>query len=115
MTVVSKNNPLQHYTWGDHCDGWILLEGNDLSVKWERMPPHSAELKHVHEKAQQFFFILKGEAVFEIEQERISVKKEESIHITSGKHHRILNEGNDDLEFLLSSQPSTQRDRMNIA
>ena len=114
MSVVSKDKPLKHYQWGNHCDGWNLVEENSLSVKWERMPPHTLEQKHFHEKAQQFFFILKGEAVFEIEKERIIVKKEEGIHIPNGKHHRIINEGNVDLEFLLSSQPSTVGDRFNV-
>lgn len=114
MNIVSKNNPLKHYHWGDGCDGWNLVDESSLSVKLERMPPHTAEQKHFHEKAQQFFFILKGEAVFEIQRERITVKKEQGIHIRPGKLHQIMNESNEDLEFLLSSQPSTVSDRMNV-
>ena len=32
---VSKENPLMHYQWGNHCDGWNLVEENELSVKLE--------------------------------------------------------------------------------
>jgi mannose-6-phosphate isomerase-like protein (cupin superfamily) len=113
MNIVSKNNPLSHYYWGDQCDGWNFVNTPDLSLKLEKMPPHSAEQKHFHEKAQQFFFILKGYAVFEIEQERLLLKANQGIHIISGRRHRILNEADEDLEFLLSSQPSTLNDRMN--
>jgi mannose-6-phosphate isomerase-like protein (cupin superfamily) len=77
------------------------------------MPQQSAEQLHVHGKAQQFFFILQGEAVFEIGEERIRVPAGSGIHITPGKQHRIINEGPGDIEFLLSSQPSTSGDRTN--
>jgi mannose-6-phosphate isomerase-like protein (cupin superfamily) len=114
MNPVSKNNPLKHYQWGESCDGWNLVDETSLSVKLERMPPRTSEQKHFHEKAQQFFYILKGEAVFEIQHERITVKNEQGIYIEAGKQHRIINESNEDLEFLLSSQPSTANDRINV-
>jgi mannose-6-phosphate isomerase-like protein (cupin superfamily) len=114
MNIVSKHNPLKHYQWGDSCDGWNLVDESSISIKLERMRPHTAEQKHFHEKAQQFFYILKGEAVFEIGRERITVKQEQGIYIEPGKLHRIINENDEDLEFLLSSQPSTANDRINI-
>ena len=114
MTPVSKNNPLKHYRWGDHCDGWNLVDERELSVKLERMPPHTAEQKHVHQQAQQFFFILQGEALFEIEGEKIRVAANQGIHIRAGQRHRIVNDGDQAIEFLLSSQPSTQHDRTNL-
>ena len=114
MKIVSKNNPLTHYQWGESCDCWNLVDESSLSVKLERMPPQTAEQKHFHEKAQQFFYILKGDAIFEIERERITVKKEQGVYIEAGKQHRIINESNEDLEFLLSSQPSTINDRINF-
>jgi mannose-6-phosphate isomerase-like protein (cupin superfamily) len=114
MSVVSKYNPIKHYQWGNHCDGWNLVDETSLSVKLERMPAHTSEQKHFHQKAQQFFYILKGEAVFEIQQERITVKSEQGIHIKAGVNHRIINESNEDLEFILSSQPSTLNDRINV-
>lgn len=114
MNVVSKSNALKHYQWGENCDGWNMVDESSLSVKLERMPPHTAEQKHLHQHAQQFFFILKGEAVFEIQQERVYVKSDQGIHIKDGLEHRILNESNEDLEFILSSQPSTYNDRINI-
>lgn len=111
--VLSKENA-SHYTWGESCDGWIFVENENLSVKQERMPAHTSEQLHYHEKAQQFFFILKGIATFEIEAETIEVKANEGLHIEAGKKHRIINNGEDDLEFILSSQPTTKGDRINL-
>lgn len=113
MKKVSVQEPLKHYQWGDGCDGWNLVDEPTLSVKKERMPAGTAEALHYHEKAQQFFFILKGVATFEIEGENIIVKEQEGLHIPAGKKHRILNHQTIGLEFILSSEPSTVNDRIN--
>ncbi|HMH21757.1 MAG TPA: cupin domain-containing protein [Puia sp.] len=113
MNIVSREQALKHYTWGEGCDSWNLVDGSSLSVKLERMPPHTAEQLHYHEKARQFFFILKGVASFETEQGRVSVEPNQGIEIRPGLRHRVLNEGGEELEFILSSQPSTAGDRIN--
>ena len=64
MPLINKEKALQHYTWGDNCDGWVLVDTEQLSVKQERMPQQTFETLHYHEKAQQFFFILKGIALY---------------------------------------------------
>jgi len=116
--IVSKNNtPLgdggNHYKWGNDCDGWILVDTNALSVKQERMPAQTSEALHYHEKAQQFFFILKGIATFEVENESYTVQAGQGFHIEAGRKHRIINNTAEDIEFILSSQPSTNQDRFN--
>ncbi len=113
-TAVSRLHPLQHYVWGDQCDGWNFVDQPGLSVKMERMPPHTSEQLHVHQEARQFFYILKGTAVFEIAEGCIRVDEQQGIEIPPGSRHRILNEGDGDLEFLLCSQPSTAGDRTNV-
>lgn len=113
MSIVSVNNSKGHYTWGNGCDGWILVDTPELSVKQERMPPQAAEVLHYHDKAQQFFFILRGTATFEVEEKGFTVTAGEGFHIEAGKKHRIINNTADDIEFLLSSQPTTNNDRFN--
>jgi mannose-6-phosphate isomerase-like protein (cupin superfamily) len=123
IPIVSRENPLTHYVWGDNCDGWNLVDKPELSVKMERMPPHTAEQEHFHRRARQFFFILKGSATFVVVeskgsvegvQTRIEVKAQQGLEIPAGLRHRILNESEEDLEFILCSQPSTAGDRINI-
>ena len=113
MKAVSKYQPLRHYQWGDNCDGWNLVDEDHLSVKQELMPGGTKEIKHYHRAAQQFFYILKGKATFEIEDSVIEINGGEGLHIEAGKKHRIINEGKEDLEFILCSQPSTTNDRIN--
>lgn len=113
MQHVSKYKPLKHYQWGEQCDGWNLVDEVNLSVKLERMPAGTSEVKHYHQKSQQFFFVLKGIASFEFENAVTEINKEEGIHITPGVIHRISNRNSEELEFILYSQPSTIHDRIN--
>ena len=114
MNIVSAQEPLKHYTWGDQCDGWNLVDQPGLSVKQERMPPHTAEAVHYHRVARQFFFILEGTAVFETAEGRAEVGPREGFEIAPGIKHRILNESEVDLVFVLCSQPSTVNDRIEV-
>ncbi len=111
MKIVSRQDPLKHYLWGKACDGWNLVDNNDLSIKMERMPPHTGEQEHQHGKARQFFFILKGHASFITEEGRYELSPQQGLEIPPGCRHRILNESEEDLEFILCSQPSTTGDR----
>ena len=43
-----------HYKWGTNSDGWHLLEADDLSVIEENVPPGEKEVRHYHNKSQQF-------------------------------------------------------------
>ncbi len=45
----------RHYFWQEICDGWHLVERDDLSIITEKMPPNTSEDMHYHRKARQFF------------------------------------------------------------
>lgn len=111
--VVSKSQPLHHYIWSAACEGWNLVENENISIKIEMMPAGASEALHYHQHAQQFFFILKGSATFEIEEEKTELKAGEGIQIKAGEKHCIFNMANEALEFILCSQPATINDRFN--
>lgn len=108
----SKKNS-EHYYWGNNCSGWHLAKSKNLSVIEELMPHNTSEEKHYHDFSEQFFYILEGEATFEIEKEIIKVEKGEGISVLPKVVHRIKNEEQHDLEFIVISQPTTQGDRIN--
>lgn len=107
----SVNNS-ERYTWGDRCFGWHLLKSENLSIIEESMPPNTAEVKHYHSVAQQFFYVLKGEATFDVMGNVYGISEREGIHIEPKMVHQIRNMGNTDLEFLVISQPTTRGDRV---
>lgn len=109
--TISKENS-KHYTWGNNCDGWVFVDTDRLSVKLERMAPDTSEAMHYHSFATQFFFILEGTANFSIDGEIRIVEAQQGIEIRPGQHHRISNHSETNLEFILSSQPSTKNDRI---
>jgi len=101
-----------HYVWGDHCDGWRLAQAGGLSVIHERMPPHTAEVRHHHRVARQFFFVLSGVATMEHGDERVALRGGEGVEIAPGVSHRIRNESEWDVEFLVVSAPPSWGDRI---
>jgi mannose-6-phosphate isomerase-like protein (cupin superfamily) len=112
--VITSTENAEHYTWGSNCDGWPLLRNDTLSVIQERMPPGTSEQLHYHERAQQVFYILSGTATFEIEGGTETAVAGQSIHVRPKTKHRILNDGDADLHFLVISEPKSHGDRVNI-
>jgi mannose-6-phosphate isomerase-like protein (cupin superfamily) len=110
VPMSRENAP--HYVWGDNCDGWHLLQEPDLSVIEERMPPGASEVSHFHGKAQQFFFILAGQATMEIDGERILLKVGQGVTIPPGTRHQFRNLSSEPVRFLVISQPPSHGDRI---
>ena len=54
---------------------WTLVDCKDVSVKLEEIPPGGKSEFHFHKKSLQFFYILEGEAVFNLEGRSFSMKK----------------------------------------
>jgi len=102
------------YEWGEKCRGWHLLNQENLSVIQEIMPPGTQEVMHKHEKSQQFFFILRGEATFIIEGKTYKIGEQEGIYIKPRIVHQIKNETTIDLELLVISHPHSHGDRILI-
>jgi mannose-6-phosphate isomerase-like protein (cupin superfamily) len=110
---ISKSNA-EHYLWGEQCDGWHFVKDQDLSVIHERMPVKSSEVRHYHQHARQFFFILSGTAIFERNGEQFTLNPQEGIEVPPLVPHQIRNESDGDIEFLVISQPTSKGDRVII-
>jgi len=111
--VVDISNSEQ-YSWGQKAVGWHLLKAGNLSVISEKMPKGAAERMHYHEKTQQFFYVLSGEATFEVNGAIHVVKQHQGIAINPGEKHKVTNFADQDLEIMvISSQPS-HGDRINL-
>lgn len=112
--MIKSTQNAEHYTWGNHCDGWHLLQTDSLSVIQEQMPPGTSEQLHLHHKAQQVFFILSGTATFELDGVEVQLKPMESLHVPEGTRHFIANKGEGALVFLVISEPKAHGDRQNL-
>ena len=114
MQVVDRRNA-EHYRWGQVCDGWHLLRQGDLSVIQERVPPGRGEVRHVHARARQFFYVLAGKATLEFDDHSVEFAAGQGVHVPPGTRHRFANHGGEDVVFLVISAPSTAGDRTDVA
>jgi mannose-6-phosphate isomerase-like protein (cupin superfamily) len=110
MSAISKSTA-EHYIWGKGCDGWHLLKNPQLSVIQESMPAATAEVRHFHHHAQQFFYILAGKAVMELDGRPVALTAGEGIWIPAGASHQMRNDSIDEVQFLVISQPASHGDR----
>jgi quercetin dioxygenase-like cupin family protein len=105
------------YKWGglkgDACDSWHLVRTTQLSVIEERMPPGTSEHRHYHLYARQFFYVLEGELILEIEGTHIRLNTGEGIEIEPGQAHQVVNRSGATVRFLIVSQPPSHGDRVN--
>ncbi|OQP36062.1 cupin domain-containing protein [Pantoea latae] len=111
--MVSKENA-DHYNWGEQCDGWTLMQRQDLSVIHERMPAHTQEIRHYHAQARQFFFVLSGTLCMELEGEHHLLTTHQGLEIPPQARHQARNESERDVEFLVISHPTTRGDRTDL-
>jgi len=111
--VVDRSNA-EHYVWGAGCDGWRHLSGQDLSVIQERMPMGTAEVRHLHRRARQVFFILSGELEIELDGTHHRLVAGQSLEIPPGVAHHTWNPGRLDACFLVVSSPNTVGDRQEV-
>ena len=109
--IPVRKETAEHYMWGGQCDGWHFLKSSDLSVIQERMPTGTAEVRHCHRRAQQFFYILSGRATMEIDGTTISLTAGEGVRIPAGTSHQIRNDSSKDVHFLVISHPPSHGDR----
>jgi len=114
MAKVIDINNAEHYIWGDVCDGWHLLKSADLSVIQERVPAGAGEIRHFHNKARQYFYVLSGTATLEFDEGDVSFGVNQGVHVAPGIHHRFKNNGETDVVFIVLSSPTTAGDRVVI-
>jgi mannose-6-phosphate isomerase-like protein (cupin superfamily) len=111
---VQNTKTAEHYTWGDGCDGWRLLNRTDLSVIQERIPSGLGEVLHFHNKSRQVFYVLEGHLEIEVLDQKVHLNTGDSLEIAPMQTHRVSNTSASDVHFLVISAPSTMNDRVNV-
>jgi len=113
IRVISKQTA-PPFAWGVNCEGWTLISTERLHVLQERMPPQTHELRHVHDKTRQLYYILAGVALVDVAGETERLCAGEGIEIPPGAAHQLLNASNTPLEFLVISSAPPRDDRRDL-
>jgi mannose-6-phosphate isomerase-like protein (cupin superfamily) len=121
MRVITRSNA-EHYTWPSlanpdliseqTCDGWHLHRSEGLSIIEERMPPSTAEQRHLHQRATQFFYVLAGELTIELNGEEHRLSPWTGLTIPAETPHQVFNRSREDARFLVISHPPSHGDRV---
>lgn len=104
----------EHYVWGEVCDGFRLVDRDDLSIIEEVVPPGAAETWHVHARARQFFYVLEGTATLHTRESDVDLSVGDGIEVAPGTEHRFANHSDGPVRFLVTSTPNTRGDREEI-
>jgi mannose-6-phosphate isomerase-like protein (cupin superfamily) len=125
----TSRHTAEHYTWPSagtshvpndrssaigpqQCDGWHLHRSAGLSVIEERMPPGTAEQRHLHRQATQFFYVLAGELTLELDGVLHSLPVGTGCTVVAQTPHQVFNRGEEDARFLVISEPPSHADRV---
>ena len=113
--MIVNRSTAAHYKWGLDCDGWVLSAGETLSVIEELMPPATAEHRHFHARARQFFYVIEGSFTMELDGVVHRLEPGTGIEIPPGVPHQARNDSIADVRFLVTSTPTTRGDRVDLA
>lgn len=100
--------------WGNGCTAWRLLQGKDLAVAEEEMPPGTSERRHIHSRARQLFYVLSGRLTMELDGGSYELGAGDALEIEPGRPHRAGNASRGPVRFLVISAPTTAGDRINL-
>lgn len=111
--MISKRTA-PSFVWREVCDGWRLLDADDVSVIQERMPPGSAEVLHLHTRVRQLYFVLDGKATVDVGDSCEVLGAGDAVVIEPATAHRISNRSQASMEFLVISSSPPRDDRKNL-
>jgi mannose-6-phosphate isomerase-like protein (cupin superfamily) len=81
------------------------VENANISIQISTIPVDSEQPIHNHEP-EQCYYIIKGEGLMIIEEDKQIVNEGDTIYISSNSNHGIKNIGQIDLEYLTASTPA---------
>lgn len=91
---MSKTNRsvAPHYLWAEICEGWRLLDSEDLSVIEELMPSQTKETRHVHKRANQLFYMLAGTLTIVLDGQIQELTPSDALNVQPGQTHQARND-----------------------
>lgn len=114
INPVISTKTASHYFWGDNYDGWWLKKNGKFTVISEMLPPDGSEIKHFHSKTEQFFYVLEGALNIDLDGKNYHLQQHEGITVIPHVIHKVLNQSNQNVRFLVISCPDSHGDRVDL-
>lgn len=77
----------------------------NLDFRVSLYKPHAEVETHVHEHAEHVYFVISGRGLLTLDDESRVIKQNDTIFISPGVVHRLVNNGTSDLIFVLATSP----------
>lgn len=109
MDVVQRDETAP-FTTRDGSQIRELLNASNSAIRNQSLaeatlPVGGATTEHLHPRAEEIYYILRGQARMRIEDEERNAGPGDAIAIPPGRRHKIWNAGNDPLVFLCCCAP----------
>jgi len=95
-------------------ESWTLTDQPHLHVLQERMPPGSAERRHLHSAVEQLYYVLEGVATVRFDDHEETLRPGEAVPVPAAAPHQLRNDSADALEFLVISSSAPRLDRVDL-
>ena len=95
-------------------ESWTLTDRPHMHVQQERMPPGSAERRHLHSAVEQLYYILEGVATVRFDDHEETLQPGDAVHVPAAAPHQLRNDSPQALEFLVISSSPPRRDRVDL-
>ena len=103
--IMSGAGALHQFKTEADCDAMVVVDEPQLRVQLEQLPAGAMELLRFYARADQFFYVLSGEATVELEGGQEYLSKGQGLLMKPGTAYRIFNGGNTTLRYVITSQP----------
>ncbi len=110
MDVVNRNSVPVFITKDTSTIREILAPRNssvlEQSLAEATLPVGAATIAHYHPKTEEIYYLLQGQALMCVEDERRAISEGDAVAIPAGKRHQIKNVGKIELLFLCCCVPA---------
>ncbi len=111
MSTISHYKNIAPYITQDNSEIRELMHPGTQNNKNQSLAeaiikPGQTTLLHYHEKSEELYFILQGDGVMQLDDEKLSVKVGDTICIPPSTKHCIENTGSEELRILCCCSPA---------
>lgn len=111
--IVDKKT-IEPMPWGDACQTWVLTDQQNMGIFHEYMSSNTSDKLHKHLFSEQFLYVLNGTLGVMINNEVHYLSNHQGIAIPKETPHKVFNDSEQGVEFILFAGPNHAQDRVEI-
>jgi len=81
-----------------------------IDFRISRYAPNAYVAEHVHKVQEQVYYVLEGEGVLTLDQEKHLMRPHDYVYVPAGVHHSFSNTGTAGLVFIVVTTPASDEE-----